>query len=48
VADPASAGEHDTKHDDDHNQIDPEHGEQGDKHAAMLASWPASGIIRNG
>jgi hypothetical protein len=48
VADPASAGEHDPKDDDDHDQIDAEHGEQRDEHAAILASWQACDITRKG
>jgi hypothetical protein len=39
VAHPAPTGEHGTEEDFDHDQIDAEHGEQRDDHAAMLAHW---------
>jgi hypothetical protein len=32
------------KQHDDHDQIDADHGEQRDKHAAILASWQACDI----
>ena len=48
VADPAPAAEHGTEEDDDHDQIDPEHGEQRDNHAAMLAHWPGLRITHQG
>ena len=44
VADPAPAREHDPKEGDDHDQIDTEHGQQRDNHAAMLASREGRGI----
>jgi len=47
AADPAPAREHDTKEGDDHDQIDTEHGQQRDNHAAMLASREVPGITRN-
>jgi hypothetical protein len=33
---------------DDQDQIDPEHSQQRDHHAVMLASWQACGIIHSG
>jgi hypothetical protein len=47
AADPAPTREHDTKEGDDHDQIDTEHGQQRDNHAAMLASREVPGITRN-
>jgi hypothetical protein len=47
AADPAPAREHDTKEGDDHDQIDTEHGQQRDNHAAMLASEEGRAITRN-
>ena len=46
MADPASAGKQDAEEDDDHDQIDPEHGEQRDDHAAILACWQGLRITR--
>ena len=46
AADPAPAREHDTKEGDDHDQIDAEHGQQRDNHAAMLASRESASITR--
>jgi len=42
------AAGHGAKQDDDHDEIDPEHGKQRDDHPAMLASCPAWATLRGG